>query len=208
MKRIIDEKDRQIIEEQAATIRLFTDLTQAGSWVINYEPDGSLASVQWRDGFRRLMGYHDQSDCPNEMDPFLRGIHPEDRDAFLSNMTASVLDANIMQTAGFDYRFCRNDGTVRWFRSMGKISRDPEGRPLQYKGVTIDVTEEKEHDALYVALQDESASLDTIHEMLGSGKWTMDFDEAGVMERVNWSDEFRRMLGYNDADDFPSQLER
>ena len=181
MKRIIDEKDRQIIEEQAATIRLFTDLTQAGSWVINYEPDGSLASVQWRDGFRRLMGYHDQSDCPNEMDPFLRGIHPEDRDAFLSNMTASVLDANIMQTAGFDYRFCRNDGTVRWFRSMGKISRDPEGRPLQYKGVTIDVTEEKEHDALYVALQDESASLDTIHEMLGSGKWTMDFDEAGVM---------------------------
>ena len=207
MKRIIDEKDRQIIEEQAATIRLFTDLTQAGSWVINYEPDGSLASVQWRDGFRRLMGYHDQSDCPNEMDPFLRGIHPEDRDAFLSNMTASVLDANIIQTAGFDYRFCRNDGTVRWFRSMGKISRDPEGRPLQYKGVTIDVTEEKEHDALYVALQDESASLDTIHEMLGSGKWTMDFDEAGVMERVNWSDEFRRMLGYNNADDFPDVLE-
>ena len=103
--------------------------------------------------------------------------------------------------------FCRNDGTVRWFRSMGKISRDPEGRPLQYKGVTIDVTEEKDHDALYVALQDESASLDTIHEMLGSGKWTMDFDEAGVMERVNWSDEFRRMLGYNDADDFPDVLE-
>ena len=41
----------------------------------------SVASVQWGDGFRRLMGYHDQNDFPNEMESFLRGIHPEDRDA-------------------------------------------------------------------------------------------------------------------------------
>ena len=58
---------------------------------------------------------------------------------------------------------------------MGVLSRDPEGRPVQYRGVTIDITREKEHDALYAALQNEAASLDTIHEMLGSGRWTMDF---------------------------------
>ena len=69
------------------------------------------------------------------------------------------------------------------------------------------VIEEKEYDALYAALQNEAAILDTIHEMLGSGKWTMDFDEKGVMVRVNWSDEFRRMLGYNGVDDFPDVLE-
>ena len=69
------------------------------------------------------------------------------------------------------------------------------------------VIEEKEYDALYAALQNEAAILDTIHEMLGSGKWTMDFDEKGVMVRVNWSDEFRRMLGYHGPDDFPDVLE-
>ena len=79
MSCINDEKDRQIIEEQAATIRLLTDLTKAGSWVINYAPDGSVASVQWGDGFRRLMGYTDLHDFPNEMESFLRGVHPEDR---------------------------------------------------------------------------------------------------------------------------------
>ena len=73
--------------------------------------------------------------------------------------------------------------------------------------MTIDVTEVKEHDALYAALQNEAASLDTIHEMLGSGKWNMDFDEAGEMVRVSWSDEFRRMLGYHGTDDFPDVLE-
>lgn len=60
---------------------------------------------------------------------------------------------------------------------------------------------------LNAALQSEAASLDTIHEMLGSGKWTMDFDEQGVMVGVKWSDEFRRMLGYHSRKDFPDVLE-
>jgi len=45
--------------------------------------------------------------------------------------------------------------------------------------------ESNELDALYAQLQNEAASLDTIHEMLGSGKWTMDFDESGAITRVN-----------------------
>ncbi|MBQ3965184.1 MAG: response regulator [Firmicutes bacterium] len=202
-----DEQDRQIIEEQAARIRLLTDLTKAGSWVLNYAPDGSLASVQWGDGLRRLMGYHDKNDFPDSIESFERGIHPDDRDALIGDLTASIYDEAIMSTTGYDFRFRKKDGSVRWFRSKGVLSRDPEGRPLQYRGVTIDITQAKEHDALYEELQNEAASLDTIHEMLGSGKWTMDFDEAGVMERVNWSDEFRRMIGYHDKVDFPDVLE-
>ena len=206
MSLINHEKDMRI-EEQAATIRLLTDLTEAGSWVVKFSPDGSLASVQWGDGFRRLLGYSDQSDFPNDFESFVRGIYPQDRDAFITEMTASVFDESIMRTAGTDFRFRKKDGSVRWFRSRGLVSRDREGRPIQYRGVTIDITHEKEHDALYVALQNEAASLDTIHEMLGSGKWTMDFDEAGRMVRVSWSDEFRRMIGYHGADDFPDVLE-
>ena len=207
MNPINDEKDSHIMEEQAATIRLLTDLTKAGSWVIDFAPNGSLASVNWGNGFRRLMGYRNQNDFPNEMESFLRGIYPEDRDAFLDDITAGVFDENTMSTTGFDFRFCRKDGSIRWFRSRGILSRDPEGRPMQFRGVTIDITQAKEHDALYLALQNEAASLNTIHEMLGSGKWTMDFDEAGAMTRVNWSDEFRRMLGYRGTEDFPDVLE-
>ncbi len=207
MDRIDDEKDRNITEEQAATIRLFTDLTEAGSWDIRFAPDGSPVSVQWGDGFRRLMGYSDKNDFPNELNPFILGIYPEDRDAVIDNMTAGVFDKNVMYTSGYDFRFCRKDGSVRWLRSKGILTRDPEGRPMQYRGVTIDITKEKEHDALYLELQNEAESLNTIHEMLGSGKWTMNFDESGAIVRVNWSDEFRRMLGYRNTDDFPDVLE-
>ena len=73
MDLINDEKDKRI-EEQAATIRLLTDLTKAGSWVISYAPDGSVASVQWGDGFRRLMGYSDRNDFPDEIGSLVNGV--------------------------------------------------------------------------------------------------------------------------------------
>ena len=207
MNRIKDKKERNLIEEQAATIRLLTDLTEAGSWVINYASDGSLASVKWGDGLRRLMGYTDQRDFPNELESIVRGIYPEDRDVIIGGITTGVFNESIMRTAGYDFRFYKKDGTVRWFRTRGMLTRDSEGRPVQYKGVVIDITNEKMHDALYDELQNEAASLDTIHEMLGSGKWSMDFDEAGVMVQVKWSDEFRRMIGYQGTEDFPDVLE-
>ena len=61
---------------------------------------------------------------------------------------------------------------------------------------SAEIREFKSVNELNAALGSEAASLNTIHEMLGSGTWSMDFDEKGVMVRVNWSDEFRRMLGY------------
>ena len=90
MSLIDDEKDMHI-KEQAATIRLLTDLTEAGSWVINFAPDGSLASVQWGDGLRRLMGYSNQSGFPNEFDSFIRGIYPDDRDVLLQKRLPAFL---------------------------------------------------------------------------------------------------------------------
>ena len=56
-------------------------------------------------------------------------------------------------------------------------------------------------------LERESLAFNILHEMLRSGKWAMDFDEQGKMTRVYWSDEFRQMIGYNNAEDFPNVLE-
>ena len=201
------ERYKKVIEEQSARIRLLTDLARAGSWAVNFAPDGTVTSVQWGDGFRRMLGYTGINDFPDEMDSFLRGIYPEDRGIFPGVITADSLDEKILNDEGYEFRFCRKDGTVRWYRAMGRLTRNEQGVPLRYNGVTIDITKLKEHDALYSALQKETESLDTMHEMLGSGKWSMDFNESGEMTRVSWSDEFRRMLGYHGPEDFPDVLE-
>ena len=51
------------------------------------------------------------------------------------------------------------------------------------------------------------ATIRVMHEALGSGMWSMEFDEAGQMTSVEWSPEFRKMLGYRDESDFPNKLE-
>ena len=56
-------------------------------------------------------------------------------------------------------------------------------------------------------LKREQTSLKILHEMLHSGMWTMDFNEHGELIGVFWSNEFRRMLGYESEEDFPNVLE-
>lgn len=51
------------------------------------------------------------------------------------------------------------------------------------------------------------ATIRVMHEALGSGMWGMEFDESGKMISVEWSPEFRRMIGYTDENDFPNTLE-
>ena len=51
------------------------------------------------------------------------------------------------------------------------------------------------------------ATIRVMHEALGSGMWGMEFDEEGRMTSVEWSPEFRRMIGYTDENDFPNVME-
>ena len=93
----------------------------------------------------------------------------------------------------------------------------PDGAyELRYLADAYDVmyAQRKERDTLVSEriralelLEREHTSLTMVHEMLHSGMWSMDFDERGVMTDVEWSAEFRRMLGYKDETDFPNRLE-
>lgn len=64
----------------------------------------------------------------------------------------------------------------------------------------------KDSDARRIAAHKE-ATIRVMHEALGSGMWGMEFDEEGNMVSVEWSTEFRRMIGFEDENDFPNKLE-
>ena len=48
--------------------------------------------------------------------------------------------------------------------------------------------------------------VELLQEALGSGAWDMTFDQKGELVSVNWSQVFRRMIGYKDESDFPNKL--
>ncbi len=57
------------------------------------------------------------------------------------------------------------------------------------------------------AVQAESHKLHLVNGIIQSGLWTIYFDDRGEIRSVVWSDDFRRMTGFNGVSDFPNTLE-
>lgn len=56
-------------------------------------------------------------------------------------------------------------------------------------------------------IDNESYKLHMVNDIIHSGLWTMYFDTKGNISSVVWSNQFRKMIGYKDTNDFPDVLE-
>lgn len=68
----------------------------------------------------------------------------------------------------------------------------------------IEMAKRQERISQYEA---DNKAMELIHESLGSGSWSIDFDNEGEIKEVHWSNVFRNMLGYKNEDDFPNEFE-
>ncbi len=75
-------------------------------------------------------------------------MHPDDAAAYARHL-ARVLALRDGETAEFEYRFKRPDGSWMWLHSSDAVfRRDEEGRPTQIIGAAIDITRRREADAV------------------------------------------------------------
>ncbi|MDE5931535.1 MAG: PAS domain-containing protein, partial [Lachnospiraceae bacterium] len=61
--------------------------------------------------------------------------------------------------------------------------------------------------AAYAQIEKEQVAMDNIHAAMGSGHWSMEFNEKAEIVSCTWSDVFRKMVGYENEEDFPNRLE-
>jgi PAS domain S-box-containing protein len=97
---------------------------------------------------------------------YFQYIHPDD----LPSSTAAI---ERMKAGADEYvnehRIVRPDGSVRWVRARGRLVRDPNGTPVRFHGVSIDLTERKlaeNRQAFVLALSDELRALDDPERVL------------------------------------------
>ena len=79
--------------------------------------------------------------------------HPEDRD--LTDLQRSRIYAGEIESARFDKRYVRADGSVVWCDLAIALVRTPDGKPQYEIAVFDDVTERKESDAALRAAHEE-----------------------------------------------------
>ena len=83
---------------------------------------------------------------------------------------------------------------------------------LQFRKNASLVLEQEKADgdrirAAYAQIEKEKMSMDNIHAAMGSGFWSMDFNEQAEIVSCTWSDVFRRMVGYESEEAFPNRIE-
>lgn len=61
--------------------------------------------------------------------------------------------------------------------------------------------------AALAQIKRERTAMENIQAALGSGPWSMDFNEQGELISCIWTDVFRKMLGYESEADFPNKLD-
>lgn len=142
------------VELQRARDAVYTML-RSGSYLCTYAEDGeSLLSIKFSDALRKLYGYFDEEDAPNNWDMWLKGACPEDRDYVQKEFLSALRDRSGKTGYSVTYRALKKDGTIRWFRAAGYIIRREDGSAEYCYGLITDIDEQKKaSDLLEEAVQ-------------------------------------------------------
>ncbi len=109
--------------------------------VVDPRVDPPIATIEYvSDGFREITGRPPST--MSAIDQALAVVHPADQERWVADR------ASIMHGGSFvsEYRFVREDGSIRWVRERVRSALQRDGR-IRYNGVVVDITAEREADA-------------------------------------------------------------
>ncbi|MBT9290818.1 methyl-accepting chemotaxis protein [Prosthecodimorpha staleyi] len=119
-----------------------------GLWdaiIVGGDAMSRASSWRWSPDFRRLCGFapDDTYGFPDVVGSWADRLHPEDAQATFNAFMACMNDRS--GRTGYDvaYRLKVKDGSYRWFRAVGGVTRDANGIPLRACGSLIDIHEQK-----------------------------------------------------------------
>ncbi len=117
-------------------------ISHTGSWSWNV----SSGEVSWSEEHFRIFGYDAQKTQPSYQ-LFLETVHPEDRSTIEQN-----LDRTVREKSGFDleFRIALVDGSIKYVQGVGRPVVEESGEVHNYTGTTVDITERKRGEALFI----------------------------------------------------------
>lgn len=194
------------ITHQHDNLNMINAIIKSGMWKMSFDDKGDISMVVWSDEFRKMIGYNDAIDFPNTVKAWSDKLHPNDKDFTLGEFGACIADTTGRKEYDVNYRLMTKSEGYRWYRAAGRIIRRDGGKPDIFIGIFVDITEEQENQRL---LSISTQRHDAIDSVLTEGSWSMNIvgkDPSNPNNEFWWSDQFRKLLGYNDETDFPNLL--
>jgi PAS domain S-box-containing protein len=126
--------------EAASTLRRQADLLANAQSVASFglwEYHVADGRIDWSDEMYHIFGYR-PGEVTVDLALYANVLHPDDRDRFREEVTATLRDR---QPSVSEQRIYRPDGTLRHLVSRTDVAKDDAGNVLKVTGLTMDVTE-------------------------------------------------------------------
>ncbi len=135
-------------------------IAQVGSWEVDFTEN----THRWSDELYRIYGIK-RSEVEASTELFLSFMHHHDIDTARQKVQQAF---DLRKGSSFNFRFIRNDGTVRCGYTEWKYEFDKSGKPLRLYGIIQDITERKEAEEelkqINEELRDLSSHLQNVRE--------------------------------------------
>lgn len=131
------------LEHETTALRMVNEIFSCSMWSMEFNELGEMVSVNWSDEFRAMLGYHDETDFPNQLESWSDLLHEEDKEHVMREFYGAIDDYTGKKTYAVEYRLLTRDRGWRWFQTAGKLSRRPDGTPVTYIGIFVDINNQK-----------------------------------------------------------------
>jgi len=171
---VMEDITQRVEAEQAVEVsaaQYATLLENLPAVVYEMVPDDDRRTRYVNRKIEELLGYT-MDEWLDQEDMWMEVLHPDDREVELA--------AHDLHSANGDpwrreYRLIGADGQVVWVRDHATLMRDADGNPVQWQGVMIDITAEKEaqraieraNDELEFRVRARTAQLQQANEAMG-----------------------------------------
>ena len=189
--------------------KLTSDALGIGLWdmdIVDGDPVNPNNKFVWSKEFRQLLGFSNERDFPDLLSSWSDRIHPDDKEKTISALVSHLNDHTGQTPYDVENRLMQKNGQYRFFHAFGTTLRDSEGVPLRVAGALEDVDEKKKMRA---QLETNNLRLNLLLKSIDIALWDMTINSEILSDPSNkvwWSDELRKMLGYSSEADFPNSF--
>ena len=115
----------------------------SGRWCMEFDEKAEMVSCIWTDAFRKMLGYQDKEDFPDELESWSNLLHSDDKDRVIKEYWDTVMDYTGEKTYDVEYQLLTKNAGWRWFHAAGRLSRREDGSPISFIGLFVDIEDEK-----------------------------------------------------------------
>ena len=192
-----------LLNHARENMTMLNRMNHSGMWSMYFGENQEINRVMFSDEFREITGYKDSSEFEDTMEAWLSKIYEADKEQVMKEFHDTIEDVTGKKVFDVEYRFQTKTDGLCWMRMAGEVVRRG-GKPFEFIGTLSDITVAHNNA---IELDMSKKKHDAIDSILNEGSWSMNVVDGDIKNPENqfwYSEQFRKLLGFHNEQDFPN----